>query len=66
MRPVCAGDDEEAVQVAARPVRDAGCEPLAVGNLAAARRFQRGGPGFRANTTLPELRRRMGLSATPQ
>jgi predicted dinucleotide-binding enzyme len=56
-----AGDDEEAVQVAARLVRDVGCEPLVVGNLAAARSFQRGGPGFRANTTMPELRRRLGM-----
>jgi predicted dinucleotide-binding enzyme len=56
-----AGDDAEAVQVAAQVVRDAGCEPVVVGNLAAARSFQRGGPGFRANTTAPELRRRLGL-----
>ena len=56
-----AGDDAEAVQVAAQLVRDAGCEPLVVGNLAAASSFQRGGPGFRANTTIPELRRLLGL-----
>jgi hypothetical protein len=56
-----AGDDAEAVQVAAQVVRDAGCEPVVVGNLAAATSFQRGGPGFRANTTAPELRRRLGL-----
>ncbi|WP_261538858.1 NADPH-dependent F420 reductase [Burkholderia multivorans] len=57
-----AGDDDDAVQFAARLVRDAGCEPVIVGDLKAARSFQRGGPGFRANTTAPELRRRMGLS----
>jgi len=56
-----AGDDEQAVQVAVQLVRDAGCEPLVVGNLAAASSFQRGGPGFRANTTAPELRRLLGL-----
>jgi predicted dinucleotide-binding enzyme len=56
-----AGDDAEAVQVAAQLVRDAGSEPLVVGNLAAASSFQRGGPGFRANTTAPELRRLLGL-----
>jgi hypothetical protein len=56
-----AGDDAQAVQVAAQLVRDAGCEPVVVGNLAAATRFQRGGPGFRANTTAPELRRLLGL-----
>ncbi len=57
-----AGDDEEAVQVAAQLVRDAGCEPVIVGKLSATRSFQRGGPGFRANTSAPELRRRLGLS----
>ena len=56
-----AGDDAEAVQVAAQLVRDAGCEPVMAGNLAAAKSFQRGGPGFRANTTTPELRRLLGL-----
>ncbi|WNG26862.1 NADPH-dependent F420 reductase [Cystobacter fuscus] len=56
-----AGDDTQAVQVAAWLVLDVGCEPLVVGNLAAATRFQRGGPGFRANTTMTELRRRLGL-----
>lgn len=58
-----AGDDAEAVRVAAQLVRDAGCEPVIVGDLAAARSFQRGGPGFRANTTAPELRRLLGLPA---
>lgn len=58
-----AGDDAEAVQIAAQLVRDAGCEPVVVGNLAAARSFQRGGPGFRANTSAPDLRRRLGLPA---
>ncbi len=56
-----AGDDAEAVQVAAQLARDAGCEPVVLGSLAAAKSFQRGGPGFRANTTAPELRRRLGL-----
>ncbi len=56
-----AGDDAEAVNIAAQLARDAGCEPVVVGNLAAAKSFQRGGPGFRANTTAAELRRRLGL-----
>jgi len=56
-----AGDDAQAVEVAAQLVRDAGCEPVIVGNLAAATSFQRGGPGFRANTTAPELRRLLKL-----
>jgi len=56
-----AGDDTESVQIAAQLARDAGCEPVVVGNLSAAKSFQRGGPGFRANTTAPELRRLLGL-----
>jgi len=56
-----ASDDEEALRVAERLVRDAGCEPVVVGDLAAARSFQRGGPGFRANTSAPALRKRLGL-----
>ncbi|RKH05519.1 NADPH-dependent F420 reductase [Corallococcus carmarthensis] len=60
-----AGDDAQAVQVAAQLVRDAGCEPLVLGNLSEATRFQRGSPGFRANTTMPELRRKLGLPAEP-
>lgn len=56
-----AGDDAEAVQIAAQLVRDAGCEPVIVGNLVSATSFQRGGPGFRANTTAVELRRLLGL-----
>ena len=58
-----ASDDDDALRVAERLVRDAGCEPVVVGDLAAARRFQRGGPGFRANTSAPALRRRLGLQA---
>ena len=46
-----AGDDSRAVETAAQLVRDAGCEPVVVGNLAAAAKFQRGQPAFRANTT---------------
>ena len=56
-----AGSEAKAIQVAAQFVRGAGCEPAIVGNGAAARSFQRGGPGFRANTTAPRLRRRLGL-----
>lgn len=56
-----ASDDTEALAVARRLVRDAGCEPVVVGGLAAARSFQRGGPGFRANTDAEDLRRRLGL-----
>ncbi len=58
-----ASDDQDALRIAAQLVRDAGCEPVIVGDLAAAESFQRDGPGFRANTTAAELRRRMGLPA---
>jgi predicted dinucleotide-binding enzyme len=57
-----ASDDAEALILAARLVRDAGCEPVEVGKLADARGFQRGGAGFRANTTAPDLRRLLGLT----
>lgn len=57
-----AGDDSSAVQVAVQLVKDAGCDPLVVGKLADARSFQRGAPGFRANTNLPELRRLLGMN----
>jgi hypothetical protein len=60
-----AGDDDEAIQTAAQLVRDAGCEPVVVGKLADARSFQRGGPGFRANTTAAKLRSVLGLPDGP-
>lgn len=59
-----ASDDAEAMKVAEGLVRDAGCDPVIVGNLAAASSFQPGGPGFRAHLTAPGLRRRLGLPAT--
>jgi hypothetical protein len=57
-----AGDDAKAVQIAAQLVRDAGCEPVIVGNLAACKSFDRDGPGWRANTSAPNLRHLLGLS----
>ena len=57
-----AGDDTQAMQIAAQLVRDAGCEPVIVGNLAACKSFDRDGPGWRANTTAPNLRHLLGLS----
>lgn len=56
-----ASDDADAMQVAAKVVRDAGCQPVIVGNLAEGRKFDRGRPGFRANTTADKLRRLLGL-----
>jgi 8-hydroxy-5-deazaflavin:NADPH oxidoreductase len=57
-----AGDDAEAMQIATQLVRDAGCEPVIVGNLAACKGFDRDGPGWRANTTATDLRRLLRLS----
>jgi len=57
-----AGDDQEAVQVAARLVRDAGFEPVEVGKLADASRFQRGAPGYGQNVSAVELKQKLSLS----
>ena len=56
-----ASDDGDAMQVVAQLVRDAGCEPVIVGNLAAGKKFERGNPGFRANTTAAKLRQLLGI-----
>lgn len=61
-----AGDDPQAVAVAAQLVTDAGCVPVVVGKLADATSFQRGGPGFRANTDSAKLRRLLNLPAVVQ
>src|SRR6266446_576620 len=57
-----AGDDVEAVQVAAGLVRDAGFEPVLVGKLADARRFQRGAPGYGQAVTAAELKQKLSLT----
>jgi 8-hydroxy-5-deazaflavin:NADPH oxidoreductase len=57
-----ASDDAEAMQVVAQLVGDAGCEPVIVGNLAAGKKFERGNPGFRANTTAAKLRQILGIA----
>ena len=54
-----AGDDAEAVQVAAGLVRDAGFDPVVVGKLADASRFQMGSPGFGLQLTAPELKQKL-------
>jgi 8-hydroxy-5-deazaflavin:NADPH oxidoreductase len=56
-----AGDDQEAVQVAAGLVRDAGFDPVEVGKLADASRFQRGAPGYGQNVSAAELRQKLSL-----
>jgi 8-hydroxy-5-deazaflavin:NADPH oxidoreductase len=57
-----AGDDPEAVQVAAGLVRDAGFDPVVVGKLADAKRFQRGGPGYGQEVTAAELKQKLSLA----
>lgn len=57
-----AGDDARAVQVAAGLVRDAGFDPVVVGKLVDARRFQRGGPGYGQQVTAAELRQKLSLA----
>ena len=57
-----AGDDAEAVRVAAGLVRDAGFEPVVVGKLADARRFQRGEPGYGQSVTAAELKQKLSLA----
>jgi len=57
-----AGDDEEAIRVAASLVRDAGFDPVEVGKLADASRFQRGAPGYGQNVSAAELRQKLSLT----
>lgn len=57
-----AGDDQEALRIAAELVRDSGFDPVEVGRLADARRFQRGGPGYGQAVSAAELRRALSLA----
>ncbi len=57
-----AGDDAEAVQVAAALVRGAGFDPVIVGKLADAKLFQRGGPGYGQQVSAAELKQKLSLS----
>lgn len=56
-----AGDDPQAVQIAAGLVRDAGFDPVVVGNLVEARRFQRGQPGYGQPVSAAELKKILSL-----
>ena len=57
-----AGDDPEAVKVATALVTDAGFDPVVVGKLADARKFQRGGPGYGQSVSAAELRQKLSLA----
>jgi len=56
-----AGDDIAAVQVAKKLVEDAGFEPVLVGGLAAAKRFDVGTPVFGKALTAAELRKALDI-----
>ena len=56
-----AGDDAGALEVAARLVRDAGFEPVVVGSLASASKFDRGTSVYGQALTARELRQRLGM-----
>ncbi len=57
-----AGDDGEALTVASGLVRDAGFDPVIVGKLGDARRFQRGAPGYGQAVSAAELRQKLSLT----
>jgi len=57
-----AGDDAEAVRVAAGLVRDAGFDPVVVGKLADAKLFQRGAPGYGLQVSAAELKQKLSLA----
>ena len=56
-----AGDDAAAVLVAAGLVRNAGFDPVVVGKLTDASRFQHGGPGYGQSVSAAELRQKLSL-----
>lgn len=56
-----AGDDPAALEIASRLVRDAGFEPVVVGPLASAKKFDRDTPVYGRALTARELRQRLGL-----
>jgi 8-hydroxy-5-deazaflavin:NADPH oxidoreductase len=56
-----AGDDKQALDVAARLVRDAGFEPVVVGPLSRAKTFDVGTPVYTQILTPKELRAKLGM-----
>ena len=60
-----AGDDEDAVGVAAGLVRDAGFDPVVVGALARAREFDPGTAVYNTGMTGPDLARALGVAPSP-
>ena len=56
-----AADDPKALEIASGLVRDAGFDPVIVGKLADARRFQRGQPGYGQQVSAAELKKKLSL-----
>jgi predicted dinucleotide-binding enzyme len=56
-----AGDDRGAVEIAERLVRDAGFDPVVVGGLSEARRFDVGTSVYNTGKSGPEVRAALGL-----
>ncbi len=56
-----AGDDAGALEMAVRLVKEAGFEPVVVGDLASAKKFDRGTNVFGKALTAAELRRGLGM-----
>ena len=54
-----AGDDAQALKVAAALVRDAGFDPVEVGTLQRSRLFEQGGPLYGAEMSAQEMRERL-------
>jgi 8-hydroxy-5-deazaflavin:NADPH oxidoreductase len=57
-----AGDDPAAIMTTRTLVQDAGFDPVVVGNLADARRFQRGQPGYGQAVSAAELKQKLSLA----
>jgi predicted dinucleotide-binding enzyme len=60
-----AGDDREAVETAARLVTDAGFDPVVVGGLDQAKRFDVGAAVYNSGMSAAEIRRTLNLSSAP-
>jgi predicted dinucleotide-binding enzyme len=54
-----AGDDPQALKIAARLVRDAGFDPVEVGSLQRSRLFEQGGPLYGAEMSAQEMREKL-------
>jgi 8-hydroxy-5-deazaflavin:NADPH oxidoreductase len=61
-----AADDAGALEVAERLVRDAGFDPVVIGSLASAKKFDRGTSVYGQALTARELRQRLGIGQTTQ